>query len=64
MASGSTAATISAVCCLSIPAIASAAMAASVTATHWEIGRIVDFEQRGKKRTEYGEAPLRKYDMA
>lgn len=35
------------------------AINAAMTATYWEIGRrIVEFEQRGKKRAEYGEAVL------
>ena len=34
---------------------------AVMTATYWEIGRrIVEVEQRGKKRAEYGEALLKK----
>lgn len=32
---------------------------AILTATYWEIGRrIVEFEQKGKRRAEYGEALL------
>lgn len=34
---------------------------ALVTATYWEIGRrIVEFEQRGEERAEYGEALIRR----
>ena len=34
---------------------------ALMTATHWEIGRrIVEFEQRGKRRAEYGEELLQR----
>src|SRR5438552_10775432 len=40
---------------------AAQAVNALMTATYWEIGRrIVEFEQRGKKRAEYGEALLQR----
>jgi hypothetical protein len=35
---------------------------AIMTATYWEVGRrIVDHEQRGKKRAQYGKALLRRF---
>src|SRR5437762_9283069 len=40
---------------------AARAVNALMTATYWEIGRrIVEFEQRGKKRAEYGEELLQR----
>jgi hypothetical protein len=41
--------------------IAARTVNALMTATYWEIGRrIVEFEQRGKKRAEYGEELLQR----
>src|SRR5437867_5760833 len=41
--------------------VASRSVNALMTATYWEIGRrIVEFEQRGKKRAEYGEELLQR----
>src|SRR5438094_767270 len=41
--------------------VASRTVNALMTATYWEIGRrIVEFEQRGKKRAEYGEELLQR----